>query len=126
VEAFTDADPVEKHMGLRVEEMTPQQLVNYVVTYQKAMNDLELTIQGHPERAIFKAMQRDYTPEVAGRIVKWVFYKYMGRRGDRFVGCSDFVKGARWWHDKIRAEMSVKDTILSEAEAVNARFATEL
>lgn len=102
--AFSDTDPLEKDMGVRCEDMNPDQLVTYIKTYQEAFG-LNLKIDGFPERAVFKGMQRIYGQTDAGLIVKWVFYKYKGRYDNEPVRHLSFAKGRKWWVDKMHLEM---------------------
>jgi hypothetical protein len=70
---------------------------------------LDLRVQGYPERAVFKGMQRTYGPCTAGRIVKWVFYHHRGIYNGRPVGFFDFAKGAKWWVDQMYLEMQAHE-----------------
>jgi hypothetical protein len=105
VVAFLDEDPVEEYLGKRVEKMTPDELVTYVKTYLRASYDLVLPVDGKKERAVFQGLHRVYGRETAGRIVKWVFWKYEGRYQSRHVGFFDFTKGMRWFTDRMFSEM---------------------
>lgn len=102
--AFTDDDPLEQDMGVRCEDMTPDQLIAYVKSYQGAFG-LNIRIEGTPERAVFRAMQRIYGRRDAGLIVKWVFYKHRGRWEGEPVTPFSFTKGRKWWLDKMHLEM---------------------
>lgn len=102
--AFTDDDPLEQDMGIRCEDMTPDQLVAYIKSYQAAFG-LNLPVDGLPERSVFKGMQRIYGRRDAGNIVKWVFYKYKGRYAGEPVRYQSFAKGRKWWVDKMHLEM---------------------
>ena len=102
--AFSDTDPLEEDMGVRCEDMTPDQLVAYIKSYQEAFG-LNFPVEGLPERSVFKAMQRLYGKREAGLIVKWVFYKHHGRWEGEPVRYQSFAKGRRWWVDKMYAEL---------------------
>lgn len=102
--AFSDSDPLEDDMGVRCEQMNPDQLVAYIKSYQQAFG-LNLRIDGTPERAVFRAMQRIYGKDDAGRIVKWVFYHHKGRWENQPVTPFSFTKGRKWWVDKMHLEM---------------------
>ena len=103
--AFTDEDPLEQDMGVRCEDMSPDQLVAYVKSWQGAFG-LDVRIDGHPERAVFRGMRRIYGQRDAGLIVKWVFYKHRGRREDGSpVTPLSFAKGRKWWVDRMHLEM---------------------
>ena len=102
--AFLDEDPLEHDMGVRCEDMTPNQLLDYVVIYQRAFG-VDIKVDGHPEHAVLKAMQRIYGRRDAGLIVKWVFYQHKGRHRDGYVTPLSFAKGRRWWIDQMHFEM---------------------
>ena len=94
-------DPLEQDMGVRCEDMNPDQLVSYIKSYQEAFG-LILPVDGMPERGVFRGMQRIYGPRDAGLIVKWVFYRYKGRYDGEPVRFFSFAKGRKWWVDKMR------------------------
>lgn len=103
--AFGDTDPLEEDMGVRCEDMSPDQLVSYIKSYQEAFG-LTIRIDGHPERGVFRGMLRIYGQRDTGLIVKWVFYKHKGRREDGTpVTPLSFAKGRKWWVDKMHLEM---------------------
>lgn len=91
-------------MGVRCQDMTTDQLVAYIKSYQEAFG-LTLHIDGMPERSVFRGMQRIYGPADAGLIVKWVFYRYKGRYEGEPVRHLSFAKGRKWWVDKMHLEM---------------------
>lgn len=115
--SFDDPDPIEQEMGVRVENMTPDELVAYIKMYHRAF-DLDLAVEGMRERAVFQGMQRTYGQRTAGRIVKWVFYEHKGKYRDRTVGFFDFAKGSKWWVDQMHLEMQ---THLRRAESRQAK-----
>ena len=91
-------------MGVRCEDMTPDQLVAYIKSYQRAFG-LDLRVEGTKERAVFRGLQRVYGAADAGRIVKWAFYHYRGRFRDEPIGFFIFSRGNKWWTDKLYLEM---------------------
>lgn len=101
--AFSDNDPLEDDMGVRCEDMTPDQLVAYIKSYQAAFG-LNLPVDGLPERSVFRGMRRIYGRD-AGLIVKWVFYHHRGRWQGEPVRYQSFAKGRKWWVDKMYLEM---------------------
>ena len=101
---FSDSDPLEEDMNVRCEDMTPDQLVAYVKSYQGAFG-LDLKVDGLPELSVFRGMQRIYGQRDAGLIVKWVFYKYRGRYEGEPIRHFSFAKGHKWWVDKMHLEM---------------------
>lgn len=115
--SFSDTDPLEEDMGIRCEDMTPDQLVSYIKSYQEAFG-LNLPVEGLPERSVFKGMQRLYGKRDAGLIVKWVFYKHKGRWDGEPVRYQSFAKGRRWWVDKMYTELQ------DELRRESARTAT--
>lgn len=101
---FTDPDPLEDDMGVLCQDMTPDQLICYIKSYQEAFG-LDLKVDGLPERAVFRGLQRIYGVRDAGLIVKWVFYHYRGRYEGEPVRHLSFAKGRKWWVDKMHLEM---------------------
>lgn len=102
--AFRDQDPVEQVMGLRCEDMGPDELVTYIKTFQEAYGR-HLAVDGMIERSVFKGMKRIYGEQTAGLIVKWVFYKYKGVYQGDVVTFTKFAKGRKWWVDMMHQEM---------------------
>lgn len=102
--AFTDMDPLEQDMGVRCEDMNPDQLIAYIKSYHAAFG-LSLTIDGRPERSTLTGLQRTYGKTDAGRIVKWAFYHHRGRWDNEPVTPFSFAKGRKWWTDKMHLEM---------------------
>lgn len=102
--AFSDNDPLEDDMGVRCQDMTPDQLVAYIKSYQQAFG-LNLRVEGLKERAVFRGLQRIYGKDNAGLIVKWAFYHHKGRFRDEPIGFFMFSKGNKWWTDKLYLEM---------------------
>lgn len=115
---FSDLDPLEQDMGLRCEDMTPQELVTYIKAYQHAFGR-EMAVEGFIERSIFKSMQKIYGQATAGKIVKWVFYRYHGVYAGEPVTFTAFTKGRKWWVDKMHLEM--QDAIRKEKPASASR-----
>jgi len=101
---FSDLDPVEQDMGLRCEDMGPDELVTYIKTFQEAYGR-HLAVDGMIERSVFKGMKRIYGDKTAGLIVKWVFYKYKGLYQGDVVTFTKFAKGRKWWVDQMHQEM---------------------
>jgi hypothetical protein len=86
-------------MGKSVTAMNPMELVTYVKMWIKAVYEVDLPVSANRERFIFAGLRRTYGSEAAGRIVKWPFWKYDGRRGDEFITYSTFSKGMKWLTD---------------------------
>lgn len=102
--AFVDNDPLEDDMGVMCQDMTADQLVAYVKSYQDAFG-LNLRVEGLKERAVFKGLQRVYGTANAGNIVKWAFYHHRGRFRGEPIGFFHFSKGNKWFTDKLYLEM---------------------
>ena len=87
-------------MGKPVTAMNANELVTYVKTWIKAVYELDLPVTANRERFIFSALIRTYGNEAAGRIVKWPFWKYDGKRnGTEYVTYSMFTKNMKWLTD---------------------------
>lgn len=102
---FTDLDAVETMMGKSVEFMNANELVTYIKTWIKAVYELDLPASAHREKAIFSSLKRTYGDRAAGRIVKWPFWKYDGKRNGEYVTYGTFSKGMKWWTDIMYLEM---------------------
>lgn len=102
--AFSDPDPLEQDMGVLCRDMTPDQLVSYILSYHEAFG-LNLRVDGLKERSVFRGLQRIYGRDNAGLIVKWAFYHHRGRFRDEAIGFFLFSKGNKWFTDKLYAEM---------------------
>ena len=87
-------------MGKPVTAMSAIELVSYVKTWLRAVYELELPVTANRERFIFSALIRTYGVQGAGRIVKWPFWRYDGKRSNgEFVTYSHFTKGMKWQTD---------------------------
>jgi hypothetical protein len=117
--AFNDNDPLEDDMGVRCQDMTPDQLVAYIKSYQSAFG-LNLRVEGLKERAVFKGLQRVYGKANAGNIVKWAFYHHRGRFRDEPIGFFLFSKGNKWWTDKLYMEMQEEQAKARQRTATGA------
>lgn len=102
--SFSDTDPLEEEMGIRCEDMNPDQLVSYILSYHQAFG-VKLTVEGVKERSVFSRLQRLYGKSDAGNIVKWAFWKHRGRFRDEPVVFWTFSKGNKWLTDKFHLEM---------------------
>ena len=115
--SFSAPDPLEQDFGVMCEDMSADQLVSYIISYQQAFG-FRLVIDGMKERSIFKGLQRTYGRRDAGLIVKWVFYRYKGRYRDEVVTPLSFSKGRAWFCSKMHLE-------LQEALAAEKAISTE-
>ena len=94
---FTDLDPVEEYLGKPVTAMTDQELVTYIKTYIRAVHEIELPVQGTPERSVMAGLKRTYGAANAGRLVKWACRESIGGEPINYF---DFAKGRKWWTDR--------------------------
>lgn len=92
-------DAIEQSMGKSVTAMSPMELVTYVKMWIRAVYEVELPVSANRERYIFSALKRTYGEQDAGRIVKWPFWKYNGKRNGEYITYSSFTKGAKWLTD---------------------------
>ena len=114
--SFSDLDPVEEYLGKPVTAMTDQELVSYIKVYARAVHDIDMPVQGTPERSVMAGLKRTYGPANAGKLVKWACRESIGTAEP--VGYFDFSKGRKWWTDRawtalqqhIRRESAVTDT----------------
>lgn len=95
--SFSDLDPVEEYLGKPVTAMTDQELVSYVKVYARAVHDIDLPVQGTPERSVMAGLKRTYGASNAGRLVKWACRESIDADP---VGYFDFAKGRKWWTDR--------------------------
>lgn len=77
--AFIDLDPIETQMGVRVEDMDADSLLNYFKRSQQEVNDIEAVIRPFVDFRTFEQLIKEYPQPRAGRIVKWLFYKHKGK-----------------------------------------------
>lgn len=96
---FIGLDAIEQSMGKSVTVMNPMELVTYVKMWIRAVYEVDLPVSANRERFIFSTLKRTYGNEVAGRIVKWPFWKYDGKRNGEYVTYSSFSKGMKWLTD---------------------------
>jgi hypothetical protein len=109
--SFLDQDPVEEDMGLRVEDMTSDQLAVYFKEQMKAINDIDVSL-GLVDFAIMKNfLVGKYRQPNAGRILKWLFFRHKGKvtiHGERQVASTRiFVEKLKWMIDKLNVEMQM-------------------
>ena len=110
-----EMDAVEQMLGKPVYELSDNELVVYVKTSMKQVNNLELPVEGMRERSIMAALKRTYGPD-AGKIVKWVFSRHQGRKEGKPVTYSTFSKNMKWWTDIMYLELQEA----AQNEAANA------
>lgn len=110
--SFSDPDPLEQDMGVLCRDMTADQLVAYIKSYQEAFG-LNLKVEGFKERAVFRGLQRIYGKDNAGLIVKWAFYQHRGRFRDEAINFFHFSQGNKWLTDKFYLELQ-QDTVKND------------
>lgn len=103
-------------MGVRVEKMSPDQLVCYFQESLKDAQGISSAVDGIRERSVFRGLQNTYGKVDAGRIVKWAFYRYNGKWDGEIVGFFSFTKGRKWWTDRMHHEMQVQAGVDRTAE----------
>jgi hypothetical protein len=101
---FNQPDALEEYMGLPVERMTDLQLVSYIKLYMRVVHDLNLPVQGFPERSMMAWMRRTYHQD-APQIIKWVLWKHKGKPDGTPITYTWFSKGHKWRIDKVYLEM---------------------
>lgn len=116
---FFQQDAIEKDMGGKVTQFTPDQLVCYVRDSMYAENGITMAVDGFRERAIFKSMQRIYGPVDAGRIIKWVFFRHRGKWDGDPIRFASFAKGRKWWVDLMHTEMQQYEQDSNHEQARN-------
>lgn len=123
------SDPIEEELGKPLEEMRPHELVKYITTYHEVMNGLQLPSAPQADLAVMKTFQRDYGPERAAAVLRFLFLKNGGKfevvRDREFITHRHFSKGLRWWLDKIDLKLQSADK--AEEDVVSDfTFATDL
>lgn len=122
--AFIDLDAIEQSMGKPVTAMNAMELVTYVKMWIKAVYEVDLPVSANRERYIFAGLKRTYGSE-AGRLVKWPFWKYDGKRAGEYVTYSTFSRGMKWLTDIWFLEMqeqTKREKVKREEKHVAAGF----
>ncbi|ACH62154.1 hypothetical protein MYRNA_185 [Mycobacterium phage Myrna] len=102
--AFTDIDPLEEDMKVRVEDMSPDQLVVYLKDWQEAVNGVTMALDGK-ELYMMRWLQKVYGDD-AGLIIKWVCWKHRGKDDrNQLIVHRMFCTKMKWWVDKMHQEM---------------------
>lgn len=126
-ESFLSEDPIETYLSKRVEVMHDWDLISYLQQAMKALYGIEMRVEGKMEPAIMQCLQRTYGQAEAGRIVKWVVFRYFCRDSanpGQYVKFTSFAKGRRWWTDMMHAEM--QDHALRESKPIVQSAATSV
>ena len=96
--SFTNLDAVEEYLGKPVTAMSDQELVSYIKVFARAVHDIDLPVQGIPERSIMAGLKRTYGSSNAGKLVKWACMESI--KTAKPVSYFDFSKGHKWWLDQ--------------------------
>lgn len=122
-------DPIEEGMGKALEEMKPHELVRYITNFQQEINGLQLPSAPQADLSVMKTFQRDYGPERAAAVLRFLFSKNGGKyevvRDREVITHRHFSKGLRWWTDKI--DLTLQTSAQAEKEvATDFTFAEDL
>lgn len=102
---FDDPDPIEEEMGVKVEQMSPDQLIAYLKRCVEVLHGVRMVVgSDNKERFVFQGLRNQYKLD-AGRIVKWVVTTHQARDDGKIVGFFSFTKARKWWLDKMYSEM---------------------
>lgn len=106
IDSFTDLDPVEQEMGVRVEEMVPDQLVAYLKSHQQRLG-IRRPTEEQDRWPTFRRLQNHYGQQDAGRIVKWAFspYGHAGHYDGWPITYFSFTKDREWLTDRLLREL---------------------
>ena len=106
---FFDLDAVEEYLGKPVTAMTDQELVTYIKVFARAVHDIDLPVQGIPERSVMAGLKRTYGSSNAGKLVKWACTESI--KTAKPVVYFDFSKGHKWWLDQnwVSLQRYIKD-----------------
>lgn len=118
---FADLDAIEQIIGKPVTAMEAVELVTYVRLWIRAVYEVDLPATAYRERTIFTHLRKMYGPD-AGRIVKWPFWKYDGKRNGEHVTYSSFSKPMKWLTDIWYMEL--KEQLKRETEKKTGTGAT--
>lgn len=118
--AFADLDQAELTLGKPVTAMTDSELVSYLRLAIRAHQDIDLPIEGSPERAVMAALKRTYGSE-AGNIVKWACYRHGAKDGEQVIGYFSFAKGRKWYVDRLYTELQQHRREQRELDAHDAQ-----
>ncbi|QDH91782.1 hypothetical protein SEA_PHRAPPUCCINO_107 [Mycobacterium phage Phrappuccino] len=102
--SFTDLDIAEQTLGKPVTAMTDTELVSYLKIAVKALQDIDLPVDGMPERSVMAGLKRTYGPQ-AGNILKWVCWRHEGKYRGQVIGYFSFAKGRKWFTDMLYTEL---------------------
>ncbi|WP_157076983.1 hypothetical protein [Dietzia papillomatosis] len=117
------------HSGKSLERMSPEELLDYIETFQREINGIEVSPGGPQGVATMRRFQADYGPQRAAAIIRELFEKNQGRckvaKEVENITHRHFSINLRWFTDKIDVNLQAK----SKAEVDVERdyiFASEL
>ena len=106
--SFLGKDRVENVFKLSVTDMDHNDLVRYFKSQQKQVNGVEVVDNTAEHVIIRKNLLERYGQPHAGRIMKWLFYRYKGKVtvGDNVEVATlrSFNAKMVWWLDKLNIE----------------------
>lgn len=106
--SFLSKDRVESVFKLSVTDMDHNDLVKYFIAQQKRVNGVTVVGQTAEHVIVRKNLIERYAQPNAGRIMKWLFYRYNGKVtvGDEVEVATlrSFNAKMVWWLDKMNAE----------------------
>lgn len=105
---FLSKDQVENTMGLSVTEMDHNDLVNYFKHMQRRVNGFRMSMVLADFVIAERFLIDQYGQPSAGRIVKWLFYRYKGKvtiKGEtELATMRSFNAKNKWWVDQLDFE----------------------
>lgn len=105
---FLSRDKVENVMGKSVDEMDHNELVKYFKAQQKVVNKVDISVTTADHVIVKKFLIEQYGQPQAGRIIKWLFYRYAGKtsvKGEvEVASIRSFNARMKWWVDLLNVE----------------------
>jgi len=106
--SFLSKDKVENVLHLRVTEMDHNQLVKYFEGQQRITNGVNVVCNTAEHVIVKKYLLGTYQQPDAGRIMKWLFYRYKGKvtvkDEPEIATLRSFNAKMKWWVDKLNSE----------------------
>lgn len=106
--AFISRDKVENVLGKSVSDMDNNDLVGYFKAQQKLINGVRMSMVTADYVIAEKFLIEQYGQPDAGRIVKWLFYRYAGKvvvNGEPDIATlRTFNAKMKWWVDLLNIE----------------------
>ncbi len=94
-----ELDFAELKLGESVDKMDPRRLFQYAYEMFKERFGYDLPTDYIKNLSVLKWLKKTY-PNDAGKLIKWVFYKYDGVVGTEPFSINLFQSGHKWWIDK--------------------------